>query len=64
MILNEISDLKENRTPLQLVDIPFPKPKKNEILIKISVCRIGHTELDEIKGRLAPPKLPLVLRHT
>ncbi|WP_299159126.1 zinc-dependent alcohol dehydrogenase family protein [uncultured Eudoraea sp.] len=63
MILNQISDLKENRAPLQLCDIPIPEPKKNEVRIKISVCGVCHTELDEIEGRLKPPKLPVVPGH-
>ncbi len=63
MILNKISDLKENRAPLQLLDIPIPEPKENEVRIKISVCGVCHTELDEIEGRLAPPKLPVVPGH-
>jgi propanol-preferring alcohol dehydrogenase len=63
MVLNKSSDLKENRSPLQLLDIPIPEPKENEVRIKISVCGVCHTELDEIEGRLAPPKLPVVPGH-
>ncbi len=63
MILKEISDLKKNRFPLELVDIPIPEPNENEVRIKISVCGVCRTELDEIEGRLAPPKLPVVLGH-
>lgn len=63
MILKKISDLKENRMPLDLVDIPTPEPNESEVRIKISVCGVCHTELDEIEGRLEPPKLPIVLGH-
>ncbi|HUH46928.1 MAG TPA: zinc-dependent alcohol dehydrogenase family protein [Arenibacter sp.] len=63
MILNKISNLQENKTPLQLADIPIPEPRENEVLIKISVCGVCHTELDEIEGRLVPAKLPIVLGH-
>jgi len=63
MVLNKSSDLKENRAPLQLLDIPISEPKENEVRIKISVCGVCHTELDEIEGRLAPPKLPVVPGH-
>jgi len=51
----------ENR-PLELVELPVPKPKAKEILVKISACGVCHTELDEIEGRLQP-KLPVVLGH-
>jgi len=63
MILKKISDLKENRMPLDLVDIPIPEPNESEVRIKISVCGVCHTELDEIEGRLMPPELPVVLGH-
>ena len=63
MILNKISSLKTNRQPLEFVDIPVPKPKPNEVLVKVSVCGVCHTELDEIEGRTSPPKLPVVLGH-
>ncbi len=59
-ILKEIS-LVENR-PLELIDLPIPRPRSNEILVKISACGVCHTELDEIEGRVQP-KLPIVLGH-
>lgn len=63
MILNSICNLKENRRPLRLVDLPVPVPNAKEILVKISACGICHTELDEIEGRMPPPQLPVVLGH-
>jgi propanol-preferring alcohol dehydrogenase len=49
--------------PLKLREVAIPQPKAKEILIKVSVCGICHTELDEIEGRLPPPKLPIILGH-
>ncbi|WP_273568055.1 zinc-dependent alcohol dehydrogenase family protein [Maribacter halichondriae] len=63
MILKKIISLKENKHPLELVDIAIPEPLDNEVLIKISVCGVCHTELDEIEGRTPPTKLPMVLGH-
>ena len=63
MVLNEICDLKENRSPLQLTDLPIPTPKENEILVEISACGVCHTELDEIEGRTPPFRFPMVLGH-
>ncbi|MGD0572170.1 MAG: zinc-dependent alcohol dehydrogenase family protein [Sedimentisphaerales bacterium] len=54
--------LKKPEQPLELVDLPKPKPKENEILIKVSVCGACHTDLDEAEGRL-PTKLPVVPGH-
>jgi len=63
MVLKEICDLAENRNPLDLVDWPDPVPGEREILLRVSACGVCHTELDEIEGRTAPPRLPVVLGH-
>ncbi len=63
MILNQICNLRENKNPLELVEVPIPKPKENEILIKVSRCGVCHTELDEIEGRTPPSKFPMILGH-
>ena len=63
MILNKICDLTKDREPLELVDLPIPKPKEKEILIKVSRCGVCHTELDEIEGRTPPLKFPIILGH-
>ncbi|MBT9141058.1 MAG: putative alcohol dehydrogenase AdhA [Dehalococcoidia bacterium] len=59
-ILKEISPI-ENR-PLELVELPIPRPRSGEIRVKISACGVCHTELDEIEGRVQP-RLPIVLGH-
>ncbi|TES93371.1 MAG: alcohol dehydrogenase [Desulfobacteraceae bacterium] len=63
MVLKKICSLKENRSPLQLMDLPDPVPREKEILVKVSACGVCHTELDEIEGRTPPPQLPVVLGH-
>jgi len=63
MILNETTDLCKNKSPLEPIDMPIPVPKEGEILIRISVCGVCHTELDEIEGRTPPPSFPAVLGH-
>jgi len=63
MVLNAITNLGENRVPLQLVDLPDPVPQAGEILIRVSACGVCHTELDEIEGRTPPPRFPVVLGH-
>jgi len=49
--------------PLRLVEVPDPAPRKNEIRVRISVCGVCHTELDEIDGRILPPALPVIPGH-
>ncbi|MBU0989842.1 MAG: zinc-dependent alcohol dehydrogenase family protein [Proteobacteria bacterium] len=63
MVLKGISSFKENREPLQMLDLPVPIPGNREVLIKVSTCGVCHTELDEIEGRIPPPRFPIVLGH-
>jgi propanol-preferring alcohol dehydrogenase len=59
-VLQKIAPIKDK--PLQLFDVPILQPKDGEILVKVSVCGVCHTELDEIEGRL-PSKLPVIPGH-
>ncbi len=63
MILPRLASLRENPEPLELAELPVPTPGPGEVLIKVHVCGVCHTELDEIEGRTPPPKLPVVLGH-
>ena len=63
MILSATAALAENAAPLQLVELETPEPGEEEILIRVSVCGVCHTELDEIEGRTPPPSLPVVPGH-
>jgi propanol-preferring alcohol dehydrogenase len=60
MVLRETSSIEKK--PLRMEDLPEPVPGSEEILVKVSVCGVCHTELDEIEGRLQS-KLPVVLGH-
>lgn len=63
MILTGIHDLKVEKEPLKLSEIPIPQVEENEILVKVSACGVCHTELDEIEGRTPPKTYPMVLGH-
>ena len=63
MVLNQITDLRVNKEPLQLVDLPDPEPAEDEVLLEVSMCGVCHTELDEIEGRTPPSRFPMVLGH-
>ncbi|MFH2124865.1 MAG: zinc-dependent alcohol dehydrogenase family protein [Pseudomonadota bacterium] len=63
MVLKELCRLKENHTPLELMELPDPVPAEGEILVKVSACGVCHTELDEIEGRTPPLYLPIVPGH-
>ena len=60
MVLRKTSSIE--RKPLRMENLPDPVPGSEEILVKVSVCGVCHTELDEIEGRLQS-KLPVVLGH-
>jgi propanol-preferring alcohol dehydrogenase len=49
--------------PLELRDIPTPKPEAEQILIKIRACGVCRTDLHIYDGELNKPKLPLVMGH-
>ena len=63
MILKETTDLRENKSPLELADVAAPVPNEGEVLIRITVCGVCHTELDEIEGRTPPRSFPAILGH-
>ncbi len=63
MVLNQTTNLLENKTPLSFVDLPDPIPKEDEILIKVTACGLCHTDLDEIEARTPPNELPMILGH-
>lgn len=63
MSLASLAKLDENPEPLTLVDIPIPVPTAGQVLIRVSVCGVCHTEIDEIEGRTRPPRLPVIPGH-
>jgi propanol-preferring alcohol dehydrogenase len=63
MVLKQLASLEQNPAPLEPVTLPEPQPGPGEILIRVAVCGVCHTELDEIEGRTPPPHLPVVLGH-
>ena len=63
MILPRLVSLDEEDRPLELADVRRPEPGAGEVLVRVAACGVCHTELDEIEGRTAPPKLPVILGH-
>lgn len=55
--------LIQPKKPLQMMDLPIPKPEKGQVLIRIEACGICRTDLHIFDGELSHPKLPLVLGH-
>lgn len=63
LILPRLTSIRDNPEPLKLVELPIPEPGAGQVLLKVHVCGVCHTELDEIEGRTPPPELPVVLGH-
>jgi len=63
MVLNRIVDMRFDNNPLELATMNDPVPGEGEVLIRISVCGVCHTELDEIEGRTPPPSFPVIPGH-
>ena len=61
ILLPRIAPIEDK--PLIETELPTPIPRSDEILVKVSVCGLCHTDLDEIEGRLPPSTLPVVLGH-
>jgi len=62
-VIEKISDLTKEDKPLSQKYLPKPEAKEGELLIKVKVCGVCHTELDEIEGRTLPPEFPVVPGH-
>jgi propanol-preferring alcohol dehydrogenase len=63
LVLRRIVSLAETDRPLEEVELPLPEPAAGQIRIRVAVCGVCHTELDEIEGRTPPPRFPVVPGH-
>jgi len=55
--------LDKSAQPLQLRDVPKPRPGRGELLVRINACAVCRTDLHVVDGELPNPKLPLILGH-
>src|SRR2546430_5026603 len=55
--------LVEPRRPLELRDLPDPRPQTGQVLLRVRACGVCRTDLHVADGELPDPKLPLVLGH-
>ncbi len=60
-VIKEVGEL--NPRNFYLSEVEEPVIALNEILIKVFVCGVCHTELDEIEGRAKPSFLPIIPGH-
>jgi len=55
--------LDKPRQPLQLRDVPKPRPARGQLLVRVSACAVCRTDLHVVDGELPNPKLPLIPGH-
>lgn len=55
--------LEQVGQPLQLRELPVPKPASDQVLIRVHACGVCRTDLHIVDGELPNPKLPLILGH-
>jgi propanol-preferring alcohol dehydrogenase len=63
MVLHKLHDLRKERSSLVLEEMPDPVQREKEILVKVSVCGVCHTDMDVIEGRTLPGKFPVIPGH-
>ena len=61
MLLKKFVPIDQN--PLQLVDFPVPEPGPEDVLLRIKVCGVCHTDLHTVEGELPEVKLPIIPGH-
>jgi propanol-preferring alcohol dehydrogenase len=61
MVLREPRPVEEN--PLIYVDMPEPEPAPGQVRLRVRACGVCHTDLHEVEGEIALPKLPVVPGH-
>jgi propanol-preferring alcohol dehydrogenase len=61
MLLKKFAPIDQN--PLEMTNVPKPEPGAEDILIRINVCGVCHTDLHTIEGDLPDVKLPIIPGH-
>ena len=55
--------LDKPKQPLQMRDVPTPKPDRGQLLVHVSTCAVCRTDLHIVDAELPDPKLRLILGH-
>ena len=50
-------------TPLTLSEVAAPKPGPNDILVRVNMCGVCHTDLHQVEGELAMLQTPVIPGH-
>jgi propanol-preferring alcohol dehydrogenase len=63
LFLDRSGPVDDRAAPLRLGEAAEPHPARGEVRLRIRVCGVCHTELDEIEGRTPPSQFPRIPGH-
>jgi propanol-preferring alcohol dehydrogenase len=52
-----------DKTPLKVEQLPLPNIGDDQLLVKVSVCGLCHTDLHTVEGEIIPPRYPITPGH-
>ena len=55
--------LEKPGEPLQMMELPMPHPRSDQVLVKVTACGVCRTDLHIADGELRHPDLPIVPGH-
>jgi alcohol dehydrogenase, propanol-preferring len=55
--------LEQPRKQLQCRDVPPPKPREGQVVVRVTACAVCRTDLHVVDGELPGPKCPLIPGH-
>ncbi|NPA39190.1 MAG: alcohol dehydrogenase catalytic domain-containing protein [Thermodesulfobacteria bacterium] len=58
-----VFEVREGENFLKLEEVEEPQIRDDEVLLKVEVCGVCHTEIDEIEGRAKPSFYPVIPGH-
>jgi len=61
MQLSGYKPAEEN--PLDLIDTPVPSTGPGQVLVRVNMCGVCHTDLHISEGDIHPPKMPIIPGH-
>jgi propanol-preferring alcohol dehydrogenase len=61
MQLPKIAPIEQ--APLKQVEVPVPEPGRKQLLLRVHLCGVCHTDLHTVEGDLDLPHLPIVPGH-
>ncbi len=61
MVLDKPAPIENS--PLFSKDLKIPEPLEDEVLIKVLVCGVCHTDLHIVEGDIIPPRYPIIPGH-